>query len=43
MVRIFINHDLVTTPEPVVTKGKIARGNAKVEAAKPEAFPVPSL
>jgi hypothetical protein len=42
VVWIVINHDLVRIPEPVITKAVLVWGNAKVEAAKPEALPVPS-
>jgi hypothetical protein len=43
VIRILINHDLVRTPEPVIAKAVVVWGNAKVEAAKPEALPVPSF
>jgi hypothetical protein len=43
VIRILINHDLVRTPEPVIAKAIVVWGNAKVEAAKPEALPVPSF
>ena len=42
VIWIVINHDLVRIPEPVIAKAVIVWGNAKVEAAKPEALPVPS-
>ena len=37
VVGIFVDHDLVAVPVPVVAIGEIKRGNAEVEAAKPEA------
>src|SRR5208337_255197 len=43
VIRILINHDLVRNPEPVIAKAVVVRGNAEVEAAKPEALPVPSF
>ena len=42
VIWILINHDLVRIPEPVIAKAVVVWGNAKVEAAKPEALPVPS-
>src|SRR5579863_4137935 len=37
MVGIFIDHDIVGIPEPVVTVAKIIRRNRKIETAEPEA------
>jgi hypothetical protein len=36
VVRVFVNHDLITVPEPVTAKADIVWGNAEEEAAKPE-------
>src|SRR5258708_3836958 len=38
MIGIFIDHDLVGVPEPVAAQGKVKRGDAEGEAAKPEAI-----
>jgi hypothetical protein len=42
VIWILINHELVRIPEPVIAKAIVVWGNAKVEAAKPEALAVPS-
>ena len=40
MVRIFVDHDLVSIPVPVRDDAVIERSDVPVEIAKPEAFPV---
>ena len=42
MVWVIVNHNLVRIPKPVITVVVVDWGNAEVEAAKPEAFPVSS-
>jgi len=36
MVGIFVDHDLVAVPEPVIAVGKVEGGDAEGEAAKPK-------
>src|SRR3984885_2551852 len=36
VVGVFVDHDLVAVPEPVIGIGKVKRGNPEVETAKPE-------
>ncbi len=43
MVWVLVNYDLVRIPKPVITVVVVGWGNAEVEAAKPEAFPVSSF
>jgi hypothetical protein len=42
VVRIFIDHDVVTIPEPIIDKAVIVRRNTEVGAIKPESIPVTS-
>ena len=37
MVRVFVNHNVVTVPEPVTAIGSIVVRNSEKEPAKPEA------
>ena len=43
MVGVVINHDVVAVPIPVITVGKVKRGDTEVEAAKPETAGTASL
>jgi hypothetical protein len=43
VVRVFVNHDIVAIPEPVVGVGEVKRGDAEVIAAKPETARIASL
>jgi len=36
MVRVFVDYDVITVPEPVATAADVKGSNAKVEAAEPE-------
>jgi hypothetical protein len=40
MVRVLVNHDLITSPVPVRDDVVIVRGDVPVEIVEPEAFPV---
>jgi hypothetical protein len=42
MVWVFIDHDLVSIPEPVIAEVVVVCGNVEVEATKPETLPVSS-
>ena len=42
MVRVLVDHDLIASPVPPRDDVVIVRGDAPVEIAKPEAFPVSS-
>lgn len=37
VVRVVVNHDLVTVPHPVVAEAVVIGGNAEIETAEPEA------
>jgi hypothetical protein len=41
VVRVFIDYDRVTIPEPVIAVGKVKRGDIEIEAVEPETLPVP--
>jgi hypothetical protein len=43
VVGVFVNGDIVAVPVPVITVGKVKRGDAEVEAAKPETAGIASL
>jgi hypothetical protein len=43
VVGIFVNHHIVAVPIPVIGVGKVKRGDAEVEAAKPETAGIPTL
>jgi hypothetical protein len=43
VVGVFINHDIVAVPQPVVRVGEVKRGDAEVVAAKPETAGIASL
>ena len=43
VVGVFVNHYVVAVPIPVIGVGKVKRGDAKVEAAKPETAGIPTL
>ena len=43
VVGIFVNHDVVAVPIPVIGVGKVKRGDAEVEATKPETPGIPTL
>ena len=43
VVGVFVNHDVVAIPIPAVGIGKVKRGDAEVEAAKPETTGIPTL
>jgi hypothetical protein len=43
VVGIFVNHNVVAVPIPVIGIGKVKRGDAEVEAAKPETAGIPTL
>ncbi len=38
IIRVVVDHDVVSVPSPVINVDKINRGNAEVEAAEPEAI-----
>jgi hypothetical protein len=40
MIRIVVDHDIVTAPDPIVAGIIIVRGNIEVETTKPETLPV---
>jgi hypothetical protein len=42
VVRVLIDHNLVTIPPPITDEAVVVRGDAKVEAAEPKALPVTS-
>ena len=37
MIRVFVDDDVITIPEPAITEADIHRGDAEVEAAEPKA------
>jgi hypothetical protein len=43
VVGIFVNHDVVAVPIPVIGVGKVKRGDAEVEATKPETAGISTL
>jgi len=43
MIGVIVDHDIVAVPKPVVGVGKIERGDAEVEAAKPETAGIATL
>jgi len=43
VVGIFVNHHVVAVPIPVIGVGKVKRGDAEVEATKPETPGIPTL
>jgi hypothetical protein len=43
VVGIFVNHHIVAVPIPVIGIGKVKRGDAEVEATKPETAGIPTL
>jgi len=43
VVGIFVNHHVVAVPIPVIGVGKVKRGDAEVEATKPETPRIPTL
>jgi hypothetical protein len=43
VVGVVVNHDVVAVPIPVISVGKVKRGDAEVEAAKPETAGIPTL
>src|SRR5271169_3949927 len=43
VVGIFVDHDIVAVPEPVIAIGQVKRGDAEVVAAKPETAGIASL
>ena len=36
MVRVIVDHDLITIPEPIIAEGVIGLGNTEEESAKPK-------
>jgi putative intracellular protease/amidase len=36
VIRVFVDHDVVAVPEPVVAEAQVERGDAEVEASEPE-------
>ena len=42
VIRVLVDHDIVTIPEPVITEVVVVGGNAEVETTKPETLPVSS-
>ena len=43
MVGVFVNHHVVAVPIPAIGVGKVKRGDAEVEATKPETPGIPTL
>jgi hypothetical protein len=43
VVGVFVNHHVVAVPIPSIGVGKVKRGDAEVEAAKPETAGIPTL
>jgi len=43
VVGVFVNHYVVAVPIPVIGVGKVKRGDAEVEATKPETAGIPTL
>lgn len=43
MVGVFVNHHVVAVPIPAIGVGKVKRGDAEVEAAKPETAGISTL
>jgi hypothetical protein len=43
VVGVFVNHHIVAVPIPAVAVGKVKRGDAEIEAAKPETAGIPTL
>jgi hypothetical protein len=42
VIRVLIDHDIVTIPKPVIDEAVIIRRNTEVGAVKPETIPVPA-
>jgi hypothetical protein len=42
VIRIFINNDLVSIPEPIIDEAVVVRGNTEIKPADPETVPVPA-